>query len=50
MEFDNEFFEKADEAYQRLKDEGFKSLKDKERKESLKRALADYDSRLMRGY
>ena len=41
--------EKANKELAMLKDEGFKSLEQKERHNALKRALQAYDSMLMRG-
>lgn len=41
--------EKANKELALLKDEGFKSLTQKERHNSLKRALKEYDRMLMRG-
>lgn len=41
--------EKANAELARLKDEGFKSLTQKERHNALNKALQEYDSMLMRG-
>ena len=48
-EMEENEIEKANEKLAMLKDEGFKSLAQKERHNAIKRALQEYDRMLMKG-